>query len=270
MGRPRYAAILDNVGRSPEVLRCIRISPDWITLVSTYLGFRRLSLPNRFRTRSGDTIVLESFHDLVTAWIIYCRREYTVRPEDRVIVDAGANIGVFTLYAARRAPHSRLVAIEPFQSTRERLEQTIASNGLVNRVKVTELALARSDSLRLMYDKEAPSQLRGMLPSDATDGVSVEAVSLETLLDREGLRDVDLLKMDIEGAEHEVLAGASPTALARIRRISLEYHPNGSKEELFRALTDAGFRLDRDTPVSENSGVAELSRRAVPERSRQY
>ena len=226
-----------------------------------YLGLRHPSYPSEFRSRSGDVVVLDDMHDLITAWIIFCRGEYTVLPGDAVIVDAGANIGAFTTFAARRAPLAKIVAVEPFPSTRAKLERTVARNGLDSRVVVRDWALARFDSSRAMDDADAPSQSRGMLPPGAERGVLVSALSLATLLEREGLRDVDLLKMDIEGGEHEVIAGTTPETLRRMRRIALEYHPNGKKKELFARIIDAGFEMRRDLPVAPDSGVAEFWRR---------
>lgn len=244
------------------MLRCAQLSREWLSLTSAYLGVTTRSLPKEFRTRSGDAVLLESFHDLTTAWIIYCRREYTVLSNDRIIVDAGANIGVFSLYAAREAPRAQLIALEPFPETRQRLEQTIAANHLRDRVKICGTALARADCSRMMAlgASDTPSQSRGVLPEDAKDGVAVEAVSLATFLDREGLTQVDMLKMDIEGGEHEVFAGASDDTLRRIARISLEYHPNAPSSVLFARLTGAGFRTRRDRPDAKDSGVAEFER----------
>jgi FkbM family methyltransferase len=242
----------------PEIARSVAVSPDWIRLAAAYLGLGSLSYPYEFRTRDSDVVVLEDICDLVTVWIIYCRNEYTVRPDDAVIIDAGANIGVFTLYAARRAPAARIVSVEPFPETHARLTETIARNKLRDRVVTREWALARHDARRTMVDGHGISQSRGMLPVGAAGGRAVDAVSLDTLLDREGLRKVDLLKMDIEAGEHEVFAGASTEALRRIRRIALEYHPGGSKERLFERIREAGFEVLRDVDMNNGSGVAEF------------
>jgi FkbM family methyltransferase len=256
-------AVLKNAGRMPEVFRCLGVSPDWATVIPAYLGLARPAFPWDFKTRSGDALSLESFEDLVTAWIIYCRREYTVLSEDRFIVDAGANIGAFSLYAARTAPRAKIIAIEPFPETRQKLERTVDTNKLADRVEIRDYALAGCDSRRMMDlgTSDSPSQSRGMFPAGAQDGVAVEAVSLATLLHRENWSKVDLLKMDIEGSEHEVFANATDDTLRRFARISLEYHPNKPRAPLFSRLEAAGFYLRRDLPVGPDSGVAELERR---------
>jgi hypothetical protein len=81
-------------------------------------------------------------------------------------------------------------------------------------------------------------------------------------MDREQIAELDMLKMDVEGAEHEVFPATPTQVLRRIRHIGLEYHPNGSKSGLFALLTAAGFDLVQDapTPLAPNSGVAHFCR----------
>ncbi len=94
--------------------------------------------------------------------------------DDTIIVDAGANIGAFTLFAARRAPAAKIVAVEPFPKTHARLTKTIAQNRLEDRVMTREWALAREDASRTMDDGDGVSQSRGMLPEGMLAGLSVE------------------------------------------------------------------------------------------------
>jgi FkbM family methyltransferase len=258
---PRPLRALRHAARALELWRCARQSVGWPALIAGYLGLCRLTYPREFRTRRGDVLTLESFHDLVTAWIIFCRREYDVDPSCRTIIDAGANIGAFSLFAARAAAAARIVALEPFPATRARLEAHLARNGLSDRVACRPWALARADAPRRMDNASGPSQSRGLLGDDCpSGGVPVAAITLATLWAREGIERVDLLKMDIEGGEHEVLRATAPDVLRRTAAIALEYHPNGSKAELFARIQDAGFALVRDVPNGPDSGVAHFRR----------
>jgi FkbM family methyltransferase len=258
MNAGRALGGLRHVGRIGEVLSCVRGSPEWSSLVPGYLGLTGLTYPRTFSTRGGASLRLEDFHDLVTAWIIFFRKEYRVEPTAKFIVDAGANIGAFSLYAALHAREARLLALEPFPRTAARLRQTIDLNDLGSRVSTRDWALSGADGSKRMSDGEGPSQSRGIVDDDAASGFAVEGVSLETLFEREKIDRVDMLKMDIEGAEHDVLLSAPKAVLRRITSLALEYHPNASKEPLFRALNAAGFDLVRDNPVAPNSGVAEF------------
>lgn len=239
----------------------MRQSADWKALIGGYLGAWPLHYPHEFRTRLGDVLTLEEFHDLVTAWIIFFRREYDVARDCRTIVDAGANIGAFSLYAARTAPAAHIVALEPFPSTHARLLAHVERNGLNDRVACRPWALAAADGARRMDDSSGPSQSRGLYAaepeaSNGSVGVPVEAITLATLWEREQLGQVDLLKLDIEGGEHELLGATPAEVLRRASAIALEYHPNGPREALFACLKGAGFALVSDAQHGPDSGVA--------------
>lgn len=262
---PRPLRALRHAARAPELWRCMRQSADWRALIGGYLGVRPLRYPHEFQTRFGDVLTLETFHDLVTAWIIFFRREYDVDPGCRTIIDAGANIGAFSLFAARAAAGSRVIALEPFPQTRSRLEAHVARNALAEQVLCRPWALGRSDAVRYMDGSPVPSQSRGLCGAEgagAGGGVPVEAITLATLWQREVLDQVDLLKMDIEGGEHEVIAATAPEVLRRAAAVALEYHPNGSKATLFARIQDAGFALAHDAPNGPDSGVAHFERTA--------
>ena len=93
-------------------------------MIAGYLGLAG-SYPFVCETLWGDQIRVADRSDLATVWIIYLRNEYNVRPEDRMILDCGANIGAFSVFAVSRARSARIVAIEPFPSTFERLVKSV-------------------------------------------------------------------------------------------------------------------------------------------------
>lgn len=261
----RVSQILPQWRRAPEVLASVRETPDALSLALGYLGLRAPSYPFVVHFRTGEQLRIETHHDLVTVWIIFFRNEYRVPETCTTIVDAGANIGAFSLYSARRAPGATIHALEPFPSTRDRLAQTVSQNRLTDRVKVYEIALAEvapGDSSRHMAD-EGPSQSRGVAPGPVAGGVTVQARTLGQFLDQANISSADFLKMDIEGAEHEVFHAASPAVIRKFRQIALEYHPNGSAAALFQKLTSCGFVCDHDARVAPDSGVAHFSRVAI-------
>ena len=76
--------------------------------------------------------------------------------------------------------------------------------------------------------------------------------TLEQFLDDAKIREADFLKMDIEGAEHEVIHAASPNVIRRFREIAMEYHPNGSADALFEKLLSCGFVCSDDARVAQD------------------
>ena len=258
----RIGRILPQWRRAPELFASMRKTTDGATLALGYLGIRTPSYPFVVHFRTGEQLLVETHHDLVTLWIIFFRNEYRVPKSCTTIVDAGANIGAFSLYAARRAPRATIYALEPFPSTRARLAETIDQNGLTSRVKVYELALADgvSDASNRHMSNEGPSQSRATGPEPVVGSVAVRATTIERFLDDANITQVDFLKMDIEGAEHEVIHGAPRAVMRRFREIALEYHPNGSADALFEKLASCGFVCEHDARAGQDSGVAHFSR----------
>jgi FkbM family methyltransferase len=261
----RAIEALRHLGRAPEVFHCARTFQRWPLLASAYIGLQPLPLPIDVEARDGLQFRLTEFYDLETLWQIYCRQVYGVRPDDRVIVDAGANIGLFTCFAAARARRAIIHAIEPFPDTHGRLAEAIRTNGLDARVVVHPVALSSDSGVRTMIASGTPSQMVHLdLAGGAGDGVAVRTSTLPEFLDALQADSIDLLKMDIEGSEYDVLLSTPRPAFARIRRVNLEYHKPPSAvldpQMLVRHLLGAGFRLMDRPSVAAEYGLLHFTR----------
>jgi FkbM family methyltransferase len=257
MDLARITRAFDHLERAPEVLACRAHSRQWAALTAAYLGVRPLSYPYVLRLRDGRSLELAEPGDLVTAWVILFREEYRVDPECSLILDVGANIGAFTLFAAERAPQATIHALEPFPTTFRQLELSVARNSLVQRVTCHPLALAAEAGQRAMVEGDLPSHKRAIVEGV---GVPVEATTLGAFLEREGIESVDLLKMDIEGEEHALILATPNEVLERVRAVAMEYHPCAPKEPLFDKLAQAGLRLRDDRLIGPACGIAHFER----------
>jgi FkbM family methyltransferase len=265
---PRWAQAAAHPRRATEVVRALARFRNGATLVRAYLRLAEPAYPFTLRARAGTTVRIDSWHDAVTAWIVFCREEYAVPVDAQCIVDLGANWGAFALYAAARAPAARIFCIEPSPDEHPRLLRNLAANGLDGRVTAWPLAVAGEPGTRwLDADPAHPGPSRGIHPADGTAppaSVQVQAVTLAEVLERAraaaGVARIDLVKMDIEGAEHEILHHLPPEVLAAVDAWQMEYHPNGPRAALFRTLQRAGLRLVRDEESTPDSGVAHFRR----------
>ncbi len=170
-------------------------------------------------------------------------------------VDVGAHWGYFSLLAAERVgPSGRVVAVEADPTIFGILERSIALNaGRLGHVAAIHEAVAgESGSLPFRViderlDNWGTARL-AMPGDDAATTVAVRAEPLDALLDAAGVGAVDLLKMDIEGAEAAALRGMhAGLAAGRYRRILLELHPpqireyGSTPEAVMDALRSAGY-----------------------------
>lgn len=140
-----------------------------------------------------------------------------------VALDIGANIGLSALALAELAPHGRLVAVEPSPRTAAALRQTLALNGVAERVAVEQCAVgATPGEAQFHFDSthSAGSKLVEAGTMDrahfAAPPVAVPVTTVDALLAAHALPRLDLVKVDVEGFETEVLDGAT-AAIARHR-----------------------------------------------------
>jgi len=252
------ALAVKRLDRWREVPRCLQEFDHPWAMEAAYVGVRSLSMPTVVQHRSGLRLQVNEFSDLETIWQIFLRRVYDVRRSDRVIVDAGANVGFFSCYAAWRAPQSQVLTIEPFPATLARLRTQLDDNHLSQRVTVLERALGAAPGEVVMPLDSPNSQEKPVLHESSASRAVVSVPSVPLAQAVAALpAQIDLLKMDIEGSEFEVLLHTPPETLRRFRRINVEHHepPPGSsytKAGLISHLETAGFtvRLHAGEPAS--------------------
>lgn len=152
-------------------------------------------------------------------------------PRGGTFVDVGANWGYFTL-AARHCvgPAGRVVALEPDPRMAAELRGNMALNGIDN-VRALEVAASESDGTAVLAGYADADRNRGVsslvaVPVGTAVSFNVTTTSLDDLLDAHEIDDVDLVKIDVEGAEDLVLRGMKRgLAAGRYLQVLLELHP---------------------------------------------
>ncbi len=184
-----------------------------------------------------------------------------------VFVDVGANDGYYTLFAARRVgPGGRVVAVEPSSRERSHLERNLARNGIGN-VEIVPAALgaaAGHADLHLAHGAHTGHNTLGSFAHDDVVPDSSERVALDTLdavVARLGLPRVDVVKIDVEGAEAGVIAGGR-AVLTTIRPVLMmelndsALRSQGSSEASLLATLQREFGYEI-LVFSTRSGLAE-------------
>lgn len=165
------------------------------------------------------------------------------------IVDVGANTGYNTIYAARLVgPHGRVIAIEPAADNVRVLRDNVAANRLTN-VTVHTTAAGRVHEVRDLFlrgDVSAVNSLFAESVYATVTGVEpVPVAPLDALVDG----DADLVKIDVEGAELDVLAGMTRLLASPSIQLIVEWHPRLQEaagyaaDALPRCLLEHGFLL---------------------------
>jgi FkbM family methyltransferase len=135
----------------------------------------------------------------------------------RTIIDAGANIGLFSVLARRFYPAARLIALEIEPTNAEILIRNAKELGNVD---VLEKALWSDETTLTLVQSEHPEGHRVELGSGGER--QVQGISLRSIMRDFGLEQIDILKMDIEGAEHVVIESLDDEILNKINAIQFE------------------------------------------------
>ena len=129
------------------------------------------------------------------------------------VLDIGAHHGFYTMLAAKMVgPTGKVLCFEPSPRERERLFAHLRLNRMLDRVSVFPVALGRKTGESTLYvvagRDTGCNSLRPPAVTEPTRAVPVQVTSLDTLLAQQNVARVDFVKMDVEGAELEVLDGA--------------------------------------------------------------
>lgn len=163
---------------------------------------------------------------------------------DMTFVDVGANVGYFTLLAASLG--ARVVAYEPTPEVYTRLRENIELNGLQN---VTLMNAAVAEKAGTLTFHQSPDDPEANSIFGEGECIQVQAVALDDDLSRRDIRQVDLLKIDAEGAEPLVLAGAAkllssehpPVMVIEVNPYCLR-NAGSSAEALLELIKSSGYR----------------------------
>jgi FkbM family methyltransferase len=190
---------------------------------------------------------------------VWEKRCYPAPQDGDIVMDIGANIGAYAVFASRAAKH--VYAFEPEASNFEQLSQNIRHK---KNITALRLAVAGSAGTRMLGTPRM-SRNRSSL-YDQSKGQEVHCVTLREAIGRTGASVIDLAKVDIEGAEYETLLHTTPEILRRCRSIFLEFHDGWTSHtypELTAHLTQAGFsvRLRRGLQYwTQGTGYIEATR----------
>lgn len=228
--------------------------------------FNGTTPPEKFIERNDGLKILFSSHrhDLITALIIFARKDYGKIKPGSIVVDIGANIGIFSLFAAHSGA-KKIFAIEPNSESFAVLNDNIISNGLQSVVKPIKSAVSDIHGEKVLIPvKSSPyNAVKETILNEEDPTNNYETVStttLETIISENDIEIIDLLKIDCEGHEFRIVPSLSPSLLEKIREIKMEYQ-GGDVEILIKYLTANSFRIRKlEKDERFNAGIIWLSK----------
>jgi FkbM family methyltransferase len=178
--------------------------------------------------------------------------------EPKIIIDAGANVGLFSILMKNRFPAAKVICIEPDKENCEVLRKNLSP---YNNVEIVNAGLWNSVTKLTIQDKYNAGHSALVVEEDAING-KVSAVTIGSLMQSYGLQQIDILKIDIETSEKEVFLKNYEQWLPKVRVIIIELHdwlkPGCSKvffEAINKSFSNYSYLVCRENTVIENSAL---------------
>jgi FkbM family methyltransferase len=244
-------------GKIHYIIELIENYKDWY-LILFYRVFQRV--PKKIRLRNGLIIIgrtKSSITDLVDEIFIkevYNPPHLKIKPGDTVI-DIGANIGIFSLYAAKKGA-TNIYCAEPLPGIIPLIRKNFVNNNLKTPTIIrrgisykngnAKLYLGDLDSHALLFNHNHAGTFHKY--------VEIKTISLEDLLSELKIRSVDFLKIDCEGCEGYIINSTPKKIWKGIKRVAIEYHndvSNLSSEQIIEKLKLFGYK----TKINESDNL---------------
>lgn len=226
------------------LMRVFTLCKSPLSVISCYV---RGVAPASIELRTGETLYFSGFpHDLITFFVVFIKRDYGEIPHGGVVLDVGANIGMFSVYAVRLGAEE-VHAFEPSPSAFETLKKNVERNGLGDRIKLYNKAVSSVDGAHVLIPETSSpynsvSAVVDDAKSDDSDaGVIVETISLPLFAERAGIGSITMIKIDCEGAEFDFIPALDEVFFSMVTSIKMEIH--GQAENLIQHLERHGFKM---------------------------
>lgn len=223
--------------RSKEILLGIRRRGDHLCIFKT-------------PTRCVVVMPVDSVRDAECIyWYNVYLKHHEIKSTD-IIIDAGAHVGLFTLKVAKKAKDGLVLAVEPHPYNFALLKENILLNRLRNVILIrvalsnfngeSKLYIGKTSSLHTIVPKRSHTFI-----SNKGEWIKVRTRTLDSILEELGIKEVNFMKIDVEGLELEVLRGAEKT-LTHSKRIAVSvasYHYPTEAKEIINFLRSKGFQI---------------------------
>jgi FkbM family methyltransferase len=242
-------------------LKIIKEYKTWMKAYLDYLGFLKKRGLKIHKMRNGTKYLFRPrTEDFGIINEIYVVKEYhpliKYIHKNSIIIDIGAQMGVFSIFAANKDKNVRVYSYEPYSPNFNLLKKNISLNKMSHRILPFKLGVSGKKEKRDFVLCPINTGGHGFYCKDSDKKIKIDTISLKDVFDKNKIEKCDFLKMDCEGAEYEILYKTPKKYLDKIKSISMEYHKNGNIKDLRDFLEKKGFKT-KITSVGEGMLYAE-------------
>lgn len=188
------------------------------------------------------TIYLRTFEgDIDIFYEIFFKEIYALPGRQtgpiKTVVDLGANVGLSALYFLHQYPKAQVICVEPEASNFKMLTKNLRPEIARGTVKALQVAAMAQDGFVSFAPAEAKYNSRVMQDGDEKN---IPAVSMPSLMERNGINHIDILKVDVEGAEKYIFSG-NIDWLQKVDNVLIELHSDKDRVVCMRAFEQYNF-----------------------------
>ena len=195
------------------------------------------------RTYAGDISI---FYE------IFLYRAYklpeTIFTNSTNIIDAGAHIGLASLYLSSQSPEAKIISIEPDAENYSILQKNLKP--MIESGKAVPIYAALDNKDGFLYVTKSQFGYNTKV-NDTLENEKVTAISLNALINLYSIRSIDIIKIDVEGFEQRILS-QNLEWLDHVKNIILEIHSGEAYSLCAKTLLDKGFQVKKLSTDSEN------------------
>lgn len=226
---------------------------DWLAFWFTFPIDQVVTLDNlrlAIRTNNMEAKIVDLY--MAVSCILWKQYDQENLPPTGTVIDIGGHIGSFSIYASPNT--SRVITYEPDVINFKRLRHNIEINNSKNVLAINK-GVAGTTGDRLLFQDSANSAAHTIALKSTGGSRTIECVSLEEVFRENNISTCDFMKLDCEGAEFEILMNASQDTLAKIKRISMEYHEGYDLNKLLEHLKQSDFKIIKNEKENSYQGM---------------
>lgn len=231
-------------------LQFIKLFDDWPAIGLGMLGIINFKKGYLLHLRNGLKFEALHFMDAWTLSEVFNEKIYNFKPKKSTytVIDIGANIGDFSIFAASKSKNVKVYSFEPIKTTYRQLLNNIGLNSLEKQIIPFNLAVGGSKKRLKLF----VSKLSGLASIYKTRGEkeykTVDCTTLADIFSTNKISRCHYLKIDCEGAEYQIIKKCPEKTLKKIDFMAIEYHdivPGESPDSLAKYLRKSGFKVKK-------------------------
>ena len=181
-------------------------------------------------------------HDFITFVVIFLKKEYGNIPSNHTIIDIGANIGLFSIYAFLNSKNNYIISFEPSLDAFKILKKNIDLNNLNKSIKIFNGTISSKKEKKIEFPKKSSpyNQIENSYNEET------ETVNNFNINDFLQTNQNFFLKLDCEGSELDIIRSIKLENFKKIKKIRMETHSDKKAVEIIKLLEKVGFIIEKN------------------------